>query len=75
MLAAEAIFEDAPAPTGDADATTQRLDEYLRDCERRYIRGALEQAQGHVANTAARLGISRKNLWEKMKKLGIEERG
>ncbi|HEX9180764.1 MAG TPA: sigma-54 dependent transcriptional regulator [Burkholderiales bacterium] len=74
VLAAEAIFEDAPATSGDADATTQRLDEYLRDCERRYIRGALEQEQGHVANTAARLGISRKNLWEKMKKLGMEER-
>jgi DNA-binding NtrC family response regulator len=76
VIAAEAIFEDAPpapgAGTGDAPV---RLDEYLRDCERRYILGALEQEQWHMANTAARLGISRKNLWEKMKKLGVEERG
>ncbi|HET9699842.1 MAG TPA: sigma-54 dependent transcriptional regulator, partial [Burkholderiales bacterium] len=75
VIAADAIFEDAPpAPTAGAGEAPVRLDEYLRDCERRYIRGALEQEQGHVANTAARLGISRKNLWEKMKKLGIEER-
>jgi DNA-binding NtrC family response regulator len=75
LIAAEAIFEDAPrAPDAEGAQTPVRLDAYLRECERRYIRGALEQEQGHVANTAARLGISRKNLWEKMKKLGIEER-
>jgi DNA-binding NtrC family response regulator len=76
VIAAEAIFEDAPpAPGAGIGDTPVHLDAYLRDCERRYIRGALEQEHGHVANTAARLGISRKNLWEKMKKLGIEERG
>ncbi|HSD60969.1 MAG TPA: sigma-54 dependent transcriptional regulator [Burkholderiales bacterium] len=69
----EAIFEEAPAaPGARGEDTPVRLDAYLRDCERRYIRGALEQEQGQVANTAARLGISRKNLWEKMKKLAIE---
>lgn len=72
VIAADSIFEDAPAALAGVEAATPRLDEYLRECERHYIRGALEQEQGHVGNTAARLGISRKNLWEKMKKLGIE---
>jgi DNA-binding NtrC family response regulator len=47
------------------------LGEYLQECERGYIRRALEQRQGHIAETAADLGISRKNLWEKMKKLQL----
>jgi DNA-binding NtrC family response regulator len=73
VIAGDAIFEDSPAAVVGVEAATPRLDEYLRECERSYVRGALEQEQGHVGHTAARLGISRKNLWEKMKKLGIEE--
>ena len=44
---------------------------YLRDCERKFILHSLEHSHWHYGNTAAALGISRKNLWEKMKKLDI----
>ncbi len=44
---------------------------YLRDCEREFIVRALEEHEWRVTETADALGISRKNLWEKLRKLGI----
>ncbi len=41
--------------------------------ERAYIRRALCECEGRIADTAALLGISRKNLWEKMRKLDIAD--
>ncbi|NMG73261.1 sigma-54-dependent transcriptional regulator [Aromatoleum diolicum] len=69
-LPPSALFPDADfaPPAGDAQAS---LGDYLRECERRYIRGALESCGGQIGQTAERLGISRKNLWEKMKKLDL----
>jgi DNA-binding NtrC family response regulator len=46
---------------------------YLQECERSYIRRALASHDWHVARTAESLGISRKTLWEKARKLGIQE--
>lgn len=72
-LSVEDLFEDAilakyavTAITPDAD-----LSHYLHECERRYILNALNRHQRHMGHTAAALGISRKNLWEKMRKLEI----
>ncbi|WP_255407145.1 helix-turn-helix domain-containing protein [Ideonella sp. A 288] len=53
---------------------TGTLEEYIRECERGYILQALQRCQGQVGQTAAYLGISRKNLWEKMKRLQIQPR-
>ena len=47
------------------------LSGYLAGCERRYIEGALADSAGQIGKAATRLGISRKNLWEKMRKLGV----
>ncbi len=52
-------------------ADTMHLSDYVAQSERRYINQALERCEGHLGNTALTLGISRKNLWEKMKKLGL----
>ncbi len=77
MLDAESFFDDAVLPTAhpfDSDEITTNdgtLSNYLRDCERKFILQTLEQHQWHYGNTAVALGISRKNLWEKMKKLDI----
>lgn len=77
MLDAEAFFDDASAPTNSPHDDTEfaaadsTLSEYLRDCERKYILQSLVQNHWHYGNTANALGISRKNLWEKMKKLDI----
>lgn len=51
------------------------LGEYLADREREYILRALECQAWQIQETASLLGISRKNLWEKMKKLGIQRGG
>jgi len=43
----------------------------VEDAERRHIRSALDRTGGSVMKTSELLGISRKTLWEKMKKLRI----
>jgi DNA-binding NtrC family response regulator len=56
---------------GDGDALVS-LKEVVRDAEAAHIRRVLKAAGGHRANAAQTLGISRKNLWEKMREYGIE---
>jgi len=49
------------------------LSEMTAQFERAVLLRALERNDGHRAAAAQALGISRKNLWEKLKALGIEE--
>ena len=49
----------------------ESLHAIVRDVERRHIRSALERTGGSVMKTAELLGISRKTLWEKMKRLKV----
>ena len=56
----------------DAEAPLVSLREIVRESEARHIRRVLGATEGHRANAARILGISRKNLWEKMKDLEIE---
>jgi DNA-binding NtrC family response regulator len=65
-------------PTQEAACAVEAdesLDQYLAECERRYIAQRLEANAGRVTATAERLGISRKSLWERMKRLGIQRKG
>ncbi|OGS90364.1 MAG: transcriptional regulator [Gallionellales bacterium GWA2_60_18] len=76
-LGPDAFFDDghhgaADTVHGEAPAGSGNLAAYLRECERRFILQTLERNQWHLGNTAAALDISRKNLWEKMKKLDIQ---
>ena len=77
MLLENAFFDDMTLPmhgqdnTQEANAADGSLSNYLRDCEHKFILQSLKHHQWHFGNTAAALGISRKNLWEKMKKLDI----
>lgn len=79
------IFSDTPAiepvqlfPDHKARGFPSRgaqdvqLREYLRGCEKRFIEHCLLGCDGRIGETAKRLGISRKALWEKMRRLGIE---
>lgn len=63
--------EPTPPPLPGAPACDD-LGQYLRACERAYILRALESHQWKIGDTANYLGISRKNLWEKMKKYAIQ---
>ena len=70
-LMLDTLFESA-LPNGSPDEQQENLAAYLRLCEQGYIRDALERHGGRIAETANSLGISRKNLWERMKRLEIE---
>ncbi len=69
-LQPEALFEEVPPAL---NATKETLDEHLKVFERQYIMRVLASHDGHgrITRAAATLGISRKNLWERMKRLGI----
>jgi DNA-binding NtrC family response regulator len=67
MLMTDGLRLDPPPPEEMPSATPQTLAE----AERAAILKALEATRGHQGEAAARLGISRKGLWEKRKSLGI----
>jgi DNA-binding NtrC family response regulator len=71
-LKTDDLFEDGLLHPSLAAVPEADLNQYLQACERRYIVNTLDRHQWHMGNTAAALGISRKNLWEKTKKLEIQ---
>jgi DNA-binding NtrC family response regulator len=71
VLTAELLFDDVPIAPLDQPQSIESLNEYLNACERKFIQDILRIHGGHILETATALGISRKNLWEKMKKLEI----
>ncbi|WP_028730827.1 sigma-54 dependent transcriptional regulator [Pandoraea sp. E26] len=56
-------------PTDEAEEPP--LSQYLQRCETLYIRGALLTHGGRISETASALGISRKSLWERMRRYKI----
>jgi DNA-binding NtrC family response regulator len=67
------ILFDRPAPPlGEQQDVAGSLRDYLSECERDFIVRALDAQQWQIQSCADTLGISRKNLWEKMRKLGID---
>lgn len=68
LLTPEWLFEGGP---GLPAQPTDTLTEFLAGHERDYILRALDSQGWQIQETAHLLGISRKNLWEKMKRLEI----
>jgi len=58
----------ANARSGGNAADQVPLEVFIASCERAFISTTLQQHRGRIAETARVLGISRKNLWEKMRK-------
>jgi DNA-binding NtrC family response regulator len=58
-----------PEPPGDSTGERPRR---LRDAELDELRKALAYTRGHQGRAAALLGISRKSLWEKRRRFGID---
>ena len=67
------LFDTEPA--NDAPDPGGTLRDYLETHERDYILRVLDACQWQIQSGADVLGISRKNLWEKMRKLGIARAG
>jgi DNA-binding NtrC family response regulator len=65
------------APASDAEGTTMTLDEVARDAaeraEREHIAAVLEQTRGNRTRAAEILGVSRSTLWQKLRRLGIDD--
>ncbi|MBI5279885.1 MAG: sigma-54-dependent Fis family transcriptional regulator [Burkholderiales bacterium] len=74
VLEPASLFENWPQGSAAQEKAASTLEQYIRECERGYILQSLQRCQGKIAQTATYLGISRKNLWEKMKRLQIEAR-
>ena len=70
-MAASRDASPATAWAGSPSDDLMPLHSMVEDAERRHIQRVLQHTQGSVGQTAAVLGISRKTLWEKMKKLGV----
>ncbi len=69
VLTPEALFSQSHEVNKEMPASS--LNDYLGSYERHYIEQTLKSKEGRIAESAAVLGISRKTLWEKMKKLGL----
>jgi DNA-binding NtrC family response regulator len=70
QLASDDAESDSVAPARE-QAAPQRLEEFLREQERDHIQRVLAQHAGQITATATALGISRKSLWERMRRHGM----
>ena len=65
-------FESAEMRVADKEGEVIKpLQTMVEEAERAHIRKALDRCEGSVSKTAELLNISRKTLWEKMKRLDI----
>lgn len=71
LLDAEAFFGEGLEGGDGQGSLSPSLADYLLACEKNYLQIALEKHAGHMTHTAEALGISRKTLWEKMRRLGM----
>ena len=74
MITCNELFERYNGSDVAEQQPSDNLNRYLFACERAHVTRALERNDWHIGHTAGSLGISRKNLWEKMKKLQIHEK-
>ena len=75
VLSPRCLFGQAFVSSENEEQTESSLVSHLRTTERNYIELALTAHQWRIKETAAAIGITRKNLWEKMKKLEISAPG
>ncbi len=81
LLGESGVIEVAHLPEDIARAASRKalavgggvqpLQDALREFERDYLQHALRLHAGNRGRTAEALGISRKNLWEKLRRLGL----
>jgi len=72
-LAAVDLFPDLVVESSIGKPTPLRsLSDHLESSERAFLVATLQELGGAVGEAANRLGISRKTLWEKMKRHGID---
>ncbi|HEU0200885.1 MAG TPA: sigma-54 dependent transcriptional regulator, partial [Burkholderiaceae bacterium] len=74
LLSTDVFFSDTlQAETPHAPELSRSLADYLATVEREFIQSVLQENDGQIGRTAEALGISRKNLWERMRRLGLSQ--
>lgn len=73
LLGVEAFFDTGQEDRQSAQPLSTSLAEYLMACERDYLSLVLERHGGHMTRAAEALGITRKTLWEKLRRLGVSK--
>jgi transcriptional regulator of acetoin/glycerol metabolism len=67
------LFPDSTVESElDKPCSPRSLSDHLETSERTFLVATLQELGGAVGEAANRLGISRKTLWEKMKRHGID---
>ncbi|QIT54921.1 sigma-54-dependent Fis family transcriptional regulator [Aquisalimonas sp. 2447] len=64
------LFPEIDEPAADNGT----LSDYLKACEKQRILATLQDRDGQIQASADALGISRKSLWERMRRYGIRAR-
>jgi len=64
--------DESPNTPTERIGVLQSLSDHLETSERAFLVATLQELGGAVGDAANRLGISRKTLWEKMKRHGID---
>ncbi|MBA3595946.1 MAG: sigma-54-dependent Fis family transcriptional regulator [Methylibium sp.] len=74
VLQAADLFPAAPGSAAQSPAgrVGGSLNEHMETAERAFVIAVLREHKGLVTEAATRLGISRKTLWEKMRRYGID---
>ena len=75
LLTPEALFGEPALSEAREGASRERLADYLAKCERAYLVHMLDANTWRITETASQLGISRKALWDKMRRLEITRPG
>lgn len=70
----EALLDEPPTVATSISGNGNSLIAYLDACEKHYIEEVLAAQTWRVGIAADALGISRKTLWEKMRKHSIADR-
>ena len=71
-LFGEAAPDQSPDTSRGPEEAPKSLSDHLETSERAFLIATLQNFGGAVGEAATRLGISRKTLWEKMKRHGID---
>jgi DNA-binding NtrC family response regulator len=72
LLGAEAFFGGGLDGEVGERPGSESLADYLMACERDYLLLVLDRHDGHMTHAAEALGITRKTLWEKLRRLGVK---
>ena len=77
LLTPELLFGELGGglPCNPVETEPAHLNEYLAKCESAFITHLLNETGWRIIETAGQLGITRKALWDKMRRLGIVRPG